>query len=130
MLRRQNHINVAGWYGVMDGLENVTSITSLNGIEGLGGLFAGRQTKAVLGNKRVVYNEAVEVVSRLLLRNQETLEVVDLRWVWTKTGGKCCIKSLESEFGCVNFFEIIRRNGVRALDQFVQGKRVCICLAV
>jgi hypothetical protein len=79
MIRRQNSIHAAGWYAVMDGLASVTSIQSLNGIEGLGGLFAGRQTKAALGGKGVVKNEALEVVSRLLLRNQGTLAVVDLR---------------------------------------------------
>jgi hypothetical protein len=76
---RQNNITTEGWNAVMDELANVTSIQSFNGIEGLGGLFAGRQTEAVLGGKGVVKNEALEVVSRLLLRNQGTLAVVDLR---------------------------------------------------
>ena len=63
----------------MDGLEKVTSITSFNGVEGLGGLFAGRQTEAMLADKDLITNEAFEVAMRLLLRNQETLARVDLR---------------------------------------------------
>jgi hypothetical protein len=81
-MNRMNNIDAAGWHTVMNGLANVTSIKLLNGIEGLGGLFAGNETEAVLGGKRIVEYEGLEVVLRLLLRNQKTLEKVDLRWVW------------------------------------------------
>ena len=78
-IRRENSIDAAGWHAVMDGLAVVTSITELNGVDGLGGLFVGGLDKADLRSKSLGRKEAVVAVSRLLVRNEQTLEKLDLR---------------------------------------------------
>ena len=63
----------------MDGLATVVSITTLNGVDGLGDLFAGRAVKVDLSRKFLPKREMMMVISRLLLRNKNTLTQLDLR---------------------------------------------------
>ena len=64
----------------MDGLAAVTSITCLNGVDGLGGLFAGGQATVLLPSRKLEACEAVEAVSVLLRRSEDTLTALDLRY--------------------------------------------------
>ena len=64
----------------MDGLEMVTSIDTLNSVDRLESLFAGKVVEANLSDKGLLEREATVVVSRLLIRSENTLEILNLRW--------------------------------------------------
>ena len=64
----------------MDGFEMVTSIDTLNSVDRLESLFAGKVVEANLSNKGLLEREATVVVSRLLIRSENTLEILNLRW--------------------------------------------------
>ena len=63
----------------MDGLATVVSITTLNGVDSLGDLFAGRAVEVDLSRKFLPKREMMMAISRLLLRNKNTLTQLDLR---------------------------------------------------